>query len=147
MPGALYARGVMFEVQKTEDGVRPIRLASLPMPKFFNLNENPFTMGLDLSEIDRIEVKSDGSLMSSYIHKGRLMLKSKGSLFSEQAIDAMLWLDRPENDRLRNLIKEKTEQGITVNLEWVAPWNRVVLSYREPRLIVLNTIDNSTDLS
>ena len=38
LPGALECRGTMFEIN--EDG-EPIRLASLPMEKFFNLNEVP----------------------------------------------------------------------------------------------------------
>jgi T4 RnlA family RNA ligase len=84
-PGALECRGVMFEVQ---DEVA-VRLASLPMEKFFNLNENPMTMNLDLTQVVRIEEKADGSLMSTYIHNDQLRLKSKGSLFSEQALHAM----------------------------------------------------------
>jgi T4 RnlA family RNA ligase len=138
LPGALWCRGTMFEVTKDGDCVR---LASLPMPKFFNINENPMTMNLDLNEIDWIEVKSDGSLMSTYMHNGELRLKSKGSLFSEQAIDAMKWLDQPENADLKKKLKSAEVHGNTVNLEWVAPWNRIVLGYLEPRLIVLNSID------
>lgn len=139
-PGALWCRGTMFEVSETGEFVR---LASLPMPKFWNLNENPSTMNLDLDQIDWIEVKSDGSLMSTYIHNGELRLKSKGSLFSEQAIDAMKWLDRPENERLKNILEDiaKSKVGYTVNLEWVAPWNRIVLGYSEPKLIVLNVME------
>ena len=78
-PGALECRGIMFEIEP-EHGA-PKRLASLPMEKFFNLNENPFTMGLDLSTIIDFELKADGSLMSSYWHEDGeatwLMLKSK----------------------------------------------------------------------
>lgn len=138
-PGALWCRGTMFEVTETGDFVR---LASLPMPKFWNLNETPHTMNLDLDQIDWIEVKSDGSLMSTYIHNGELRLKSKGSLFSEQAIDAMKWLNQPENSELLDLFKTVTKNGFTVNCEWVAPWNRVILGYAEPNLIVLNVMDN-----
>lgn len=137
-PGALMARGTMFEI---DDAGNPERLACLPMPKFFNLDENPMTMGLDLTQIESIEVKSDGSLMSTYIHNDTLRLKSKGSLFSEQALDAMKWLEKPENSHLHRLLEYHTRNGFTVNLEWVAPWNRIVLAYDTPRLIVLNRMD------
>lgn len=139
LPSAKWARGTMFEVDS--DG-NLIQLASLPMPKFFNLNENPETIGLNLNDIEWIEVKSDGSLMSTYIHNGELRLKSKGSLFSEQAIDAMVWLDRPENANLKDSLLSFARYGFTVNLEWVAPWNRIVLGYKEPKLIVLNVMDH-----
>ncbi|WP_333997418.1 RNA ligase, partial [Pseudomonas aeruginosa] len=36
---ALECRGIMFEID--ENG--PVRIASRPMEKFFNLNETPFT--------------------------------------------------------------------------------------------------------
>lgn len=140
-PGALWCRGTMFEVTPEGDFVR---LASLPMPKFWNLNETPHTMNLDLDQIDWIEVKSDGSLMSTYIHNGELRLKSKGSLFSEQAIDAMKWLNQHENSELKKNLKSATVHGNTVNLEWVAPWNKICVNYSEPNLIVLNSMDNES---
>lgn len=139
LPSAKWARGTMFEVDSNGN---LIHLASLPMPKFFNAGENPETIGLDLNDIAWIEVKSDGSLMSTYIHDGKLRLKSKGSLFSEQAIDAMVWLDRPENANLKYSLLSFASCGFTVNLEWVAPWNRIVLGYKEPKLIVLNVMDH-----
>ena len=141
LPSAKWARGTMFEVDS--NGIM-VRLASLPMPKFFNLNENPETMNLDLNEIDWVETKSDGSLMSTYIHNGELRLKSKGSLFSEQAIDAMKWLNRPENMALKHMLHHSTSIGFTCNLEWCASFNRIVLFYPEPELIYLNHIDMET---
>ena len=56
-PSALECRGIMFEVDAAD---QPIRLASFPFPKFFNLNENPMTIGLDLNAVDTIELKADG---------------------------------------------------------------------------------------
>lgn len=132
-PSAMECRGHMFEV--TEAG-EAARLASLPMGKFFNLNENPMTMDLDLSTVARVETKADGSLISTYIHEGELRLKSKGSLDSEQAVDAMAYLEKqPEFASQLRLIASK---GWTVNLEWCGPNNRIVISYQEPHLTVLN---------
>ncbi|MCK9369753.1 T4 RnlA family RNA ligase [Candidatus Dojkabacteria bacterium] len=134
-PGAIEARGVMFEVDENGEA---IRLASLPMNKFWNLGENPLTTNLDLEDIDSISTKSDGSLISTYLHHGELYLKSKGALFSTQAIDAMEWLNQPEHGAFKRTLQFYAESEYTVNLEWVGPSNRVVLGYTEPNLIVLN---------
>lgn len=141
-PGAIECRGVMYEV----NGEEPVRLASLPMEKFFNLNENPSTIGLDLSTVVDVQEKADGSLMSTYMHNGELRLKSKGSLFSEQAIAAMKWLDRPENKHLKNVLTLASlgMNPATVNLEWCAPEHRIVLGYVEPTLKLLNMRENET---
>jgi T4 RnlA family RNA ligase len=135
-PSALECRGIMFELDT--ENLRVKLLASLPMSKFFNLGENPMTMGLDLSKVDTVELKADGSLMSTYTHNDRLRLKSKGSLFSEQAIDAMKWLDQPENHEFKARLAMADHSGLTVNLEWCAPHNRIVIGYAKPHLKVLN---------
>lgn len=135
LPGALEARGIMFEME----GEEPLRLASMPMHKFFNLHENPLTSNVNLDSVESIEVKSDGSLISSFIHNGKLRLKSKGSLFSEQAVDALEWLKK--NKELYDFVEGTTQYDITVNMEWVSPKNRIVLGYMEPKLIILNFRD------
>lgn len=140
LPNAVECRGVMFEV----NGNEAVRLAALPMEKFFNLNENPMTMGLDLTQVVAIQEKADGSLMSTYMHNGQLRLKSKGSLFSEQALAAMKWLDRAENLQLATLLTAWTGQEWTVNLEWCSPEHRIVLGYMNPTLKVLNMRYNPT---
>lgn len=148
-PGALECRGIMFEVNPKWVDVagekvkvfEVIRLASLPMEKFFNLNENPSTMDLDLSTVVAIEEKADGSLMSTYTHDGELFLKSKGSLYSDQAIAAMKWLNN-EPLRLKKALHFLTDKGLTVNLEWCSPEHRIVLGYVKPALKVLNIRDN-----
>lgn len=137
-PSATECRGHMFEVD--QDG-QPVRLAALPMEKFFNLYENPMTMDLDLSQIDTIMLKADGSLISTYMHNDQLRLKSKGSLFSDQACAAMLWLE--EHKEFRDELEYLTRHYFTVNLEWCAPDNRIVVGYSEPTLTVLNIRCNS----
>jgi T4 RnlA family RNA ligase len=133
-PAALECRGIMFDVTD----INNVGLVCLPQEKFFNLNENPMTMDLDLTKVSNIELKADGSLISTYLHNGELRLKSKGSIASEQAIDAMAWLLLPENDNFRSALKVATSNGFTVNLEWTAPFNRIVISYQKPGLIGLN---------
>jgi len=132
-PGALECRGVMFEVDNQGN---PLRLVALPMEKFFNLNENPFTIDLDLTQVDEILLKADGSLMSSYTEDDKLKLKSKGAISSEQAIAAMNWLK--EQHSLYGSLLSITNSGYTVNLEWCSPIHRIVIGYSEPHLKVLN---------
>jgi T4 RnlA family RNA ligase len=134
-PFGLECRGAMFEIDA--QGVM-IRLASLPFEKFFNLNENPSTMGLDLSKTVSIQDKLDGSLISTFIHNGDLRFKSKTSVQSDQANDALAFINKPENKNFRDALLALEAQGATINLEWTAPHNRIVLPYQKPQLTVLN---------
>lgn len=154
MPGALECRGIMFEVDPAYD--RPLRLASRPMQKFFNYRENPFTIyDKDFALVDAIEFtcdKEDGSLMSSYIcsRTKQLMLKSRGSVKSEQCIAAMAWLEDFEGEfgkakeGLYDELMRLAQAGYTVNLEWCSPIHRIVLPYEEGHLRVLNVRNNDT---
>jgi len=139
-PNGTECRGHMFEI--TEDGynAQPIRLAALPMEKFWNLNENPSTMDLDLSKATHLWHKLDGSLISSYDIMGNLYLKSKGSLASDQALASMAWLASHFEYHLATT--RLAAAGHTVNFEWTAPDNRIVIGYEEPALRVLNVRDN-----
>lgn len=145
-PSALECRGIMFEITHEGKDAKPLRLAAFPMSKFFNLDENPMTMNLDLSKIEEITLKADGSLISTYIHyysepegaRRALRLKTKGSLNSDQSIAATQFLYEFENEKFRNELRDLTLKGYTVNMEWCAPDNRVVIGYMEPRLTVLD---------
>ena len=138
--GALECRGHMFEVS----GEQALRLAALPPEKFFNLNENPFTMNVDLSTVKTIAVKADGSLISTFLHGDTLRLKSKTSLQSEQAFAAMSWLDKQDNWELKLKLFQLGIKGYTVNMEWVAPSNQIVLGYSQEQLIILNCRNTKT---
>ena len=138
---ALECRGIMFEVDAIG---QPVRLASFPPTKFFNLYENPFTMGLDLTGIEAIEHKVDGSLISTYIHQNELRLKSKGSLTSDQALNAMNWLNQPEHSQYKEDLYSLAVNQYTVNLEWMSPDNRIVIGYESPQLTILNIRNNTT---
>ena len=146
-PGALECRGIMFEVEHEGRDAKGLRLVSLPMEKFFNLNENPSTMDLDLSEIDLIELKADGSLISTYFHVDAngspfVGIKSKGSLESDQVYAVDKFLD--DNIDLYTTLLSLSYSGFTVNMEWCAPDNRIVIGYEKPHLTVLNIRRNST---
>lgn len=147
LPGALECRGIMFEI---DDKGGAIRLASFPMHKFFNLYENPFTTYVNLTSVKEISVKSDGSLISTYIHDlgdgYEMRLKSKGSVSSDQVISAYRWLQEPAQRDLWMYLDAMTFFDCTVNMEWVSPKNRIVLGYLVPKLIILNVRSNRTGL-
>lgn len=140
-PNALECRGIMFEM----DGENAVRLACRPQVKFFNLGENPFTMNLDLSadNIKSVMMKEDGSLISSFMHNGEVRFKSKGSLSSDQADWANMWFTKQSNE-LREAISILTRTNHTLNFEYCAPYNRIVLNYPAESMILLNGRCNET---
>lgn len=140
-PGAIESRGIMFEVSKSGEY---INIKSRPMIKFWNLFENPHTIDLDLSKVVRVMDKADGSLISSYSHNNEIKLKSKGSLNSAQAIDAMEYLYHTDQSDLLSMIESFDALNYTINLEWCSPDNRIVLSYDTPHLQILNIRHNYT---
>lgn len=143
-PSALESRGITFCMANH----KPI-LVCRPMPKFFNLHENPITMDLDLTQATHAELKMDGSLISTYFHMpkdspGELCLKSKGSLASEQAMAAEEWLFQQANWDLQWELRQYALDGYTINMEWCAPDNRIVIGYEKAGLTILNIRNNRT---
>lgn len=139
-PSALECRGIMFEMINGA----PARIASRPMEKFFNLNETPFTMNLDLSKAQYMLAKEDGSLVSTYLDGDRLRFKSKTSIKSEQALAANAMLMDVRHEALVHALLEIAQSGFTANFEYVAPNNRIVLDYAEKALVLLNVRYNDT---
>lgn len=135
-PSALNCRGIMFDVTDLND----VKLVSLPPEKFFNYEEG----GVDHTQckIGDKMVKMDGSLISTYLHNGELYLKSKASLFSSQAGDAMKLLN--STPEFKEEVKKLVESGYTVNLEYTSPENRVVIPYQTEELTVLSARSHAT---
>jgi RNA ligase len=128
-------------------------LVSLPFPKFFNVNENPFTMNLDFSleNVDSIVYKEDGSLITTYIDlNGDLRLKSKTSLDSSMALESMELLPSvvaPFSSRpLIDYCESLEDLGFTVIMEYVSPKNRIVLPYESSNLVVLGVRNRSSGI-
>ncbi len=129
-PSAKDCRGIMFDITHPDD----IKLASLPPEKFFNYEEgnvqhSQYKIG------DKME-KMDGSLISTYLHDGQLYLKSKMSLFSDQANAANALLFK--NKKMLNELQKIQEMEFTTNLEFTSPDNPIVISYQEDKLTVLS---------
>jgi T4 RnlA family RNA ligase len=140
LPHSLEARGIMFF---NYEGFPP-HIVSRPMEKFFNISENPFTMDLkwDTDDVESVMFKMDGSLISTYLTpNGELKLKSKNSLTSDQAIQAMEWLE--QNPEFKSELQMIAEGGETVNMEWTGPNNIIVVAYPKHRLTVLNIRNNT----
>jgi hypothetical protein len=135
LPDAREARGIMFEVDR--DGM-PLRLACWMPSKFFNLNENPMTMDLDLSDanISGVMEKLDGSIISTMMHKGKMILKSKTSLSSEHVAVAQAYLEK--NSYFREILEYPTKNGYSVHMELTSPDLRIVLGYPEVKLTILS---------
>lgn len=152
-PMARWMRGIMFEV--TPEG-EFIRVASRPFRKFFNYKENPLVENLLVQEgVEyRADDKMDGSLISTYIYVGerdekhntnfQLGLKSKMSLSSEQAVMAMEWINREENEALKDFLWGCSYANMTIDLELISPFNRIVLGYPETKLVILGLRHNLT---
>jgi T4 RnlA family RNA ligase len=131
-PSSLNCRGIMFDVTEPNN----VKLVSLPPEKFFNYEEG----GVDHTKgkLGDKMVKMDGSLISTYMHNGELFFKSKGSLFSSQALDAMKLLNKEENAKFKKELESLVNRGFTVNLEYTSPENRIVISYQTEELTVLS---------
>lgn len=137
-PGAIDARGIMFNV--TNEGQEFV--VSMPPQKFFNYEEG----GVDHS-VHRFGdkmVKMDGSLISTYVHNGNVYLKSKASLFSEQALAAMKFLDLPENAGFKSEMTKMVKEGWTFNMEYTSPENRIVIAYQNEDLTILSARHHQT---
>lgn len=142
LPDAREARGIVFQMD--EDN-KPVRLVARTPHKFFNLDENPMTMNLDLSlnNIHMIMDKADGSLISAFLdHYGNLCVKSKTSLFSDQV--RMAWTVIDQDHLLKDALHFTCQAGYTVNMEYVGPDNRIVLGYEKPALKILSVRHNDT---
>lgn len=131
---ALECRGITFRIDNGS-----VQLVSMPMEKFFNLYENPFTESIDYNNIDFVMEKLDGSLISTVVDGKSFFFKSKGSLFSEQAIAAnSLVSSNKEVDLLIRSIMWLYDYQCTINLEYTAPTNRIVVPYQDESLRILN---------
>jgi T4 RnlA family RNA ligase len=139
LDAALECRGATFEIDSEGNFVE---LVSLPMQKFFNYLENPFTEGLENEKILLAMDKQDGSLISTFLQDGEVYLKSKGSFESQQAQDANILLHKLP--KLKSTLLHYENLGFTVNLEYTAPDNQIVLQYEKPGLAILNVRNRNT---
>ena len=116
------------------------KVLARPFPKFFNPDE-PCAPPIPTGNAQPVHVteKMDGSLGIIYPRpSGGLGVSTRGSLTSDQAVQAQIMLDESYPDLL-------IPEGVTPLVEIIFPSNRIVVDYGERRdLILLAVIDNAT---
>lgn len=122
-------RGVTFDVASGE-------MISLPLHKFFNVNQIPETQYDRIKHHDAtIYEKMDGTMIHFFLHEGKLQGATCRSTQHPLAGEALaLAHSQPV---VRDLILDSIKMGWTPIFEYVAPHNQVVVSYAQPRLVYL----------
>lgn len=116
------------------------KLVARPFPKFFNIEENKHRA------TDSFEVyeKIDGSLGILFRYQGQIILATRGSFTSDQAVKGLEILYKKYGLYLDSLFTYRTEgakNAKTILLEIIYPENRVVVKYDEEKLVMLGAYD------
>lgn len=93
-------------------------------------------------EIVRIANKEDGSAIRFLLIEGNLVAKTKFSFESEQCELAMKVVE--SNSRLKDFILKTLDMGLAALFEIVSPLNKIVLTYNETSLDLLQLRDEET---
>ena len=129
-------RGLLFG----EDG----EILSRGFHKFFNINEIGETMmeNLDFSEPHHLETKLDGSMLRPFILDGELRFGSKRGItdLANQAWRETVGFSIHDGEL--EWMKEMCLRGITPIFEYTSPNNRIVVSYEEPKIVLLACREN-----
>ena len=131
-------RGVTFDEVSGQ-------IASLPLHKFFNLNQTAETQFHDLQHLDAvIYEKLDGSMIHFFIHPktGDLQAATCRSTETPQAQEA---LQIAKSDPvLTKMIEQVIVDGWTPIFEFVAEHNQIVVHYPRRRLVYLVSRNRTT---
>lgn len=120
----------------TSDGY----IQSRPLAKFFNLDQHGVgsVEPLPVEPFDVYE-KIDGSMIAASTTDDGVLLTTRGSFQSDQAVAAAeLWAMRFNDVQI--------PVGETWCFEFVAPWNRIVVPFDDENLILLACLSNETGL-
>jgi len=123
-PFTIMARGLIIDTQLK-------RVVGAPFPKFFNFGEQAELVIPD--EPFEATEKYDGSLIIIFWHQGEWLTATKGSFDSSQA--------RAAGVLLRNSGTMGLTAGFTYLCEYVAPHNKIVISYPQEKLVLLGGYD------
>jgi RNA ligase len=132
-------RGIKFY----KDG----KIAVLPMPKFFNINQHPetFEKDIDWTRPHIIMTKMDGSFMNPvYLEKDGMYdfrLATKMG-FTETADQAQKVFNK--NPEYFEFCNHMAMMACTPTFEYTSPNNRIVLPYFSEKLTLLGVRDNFT---
>lgn len=125
-------RGIIFDTEG--------HIMSRPFHKFFNVNEREETQihMIDMTQPHVIMEKMDGSMIRPLRMNGMVRLATKMGV-TDIAIESEKLLDANQYDWLEYMMAD----GLTPIFEYIAPTNKIVIDYSEPKLIltaVRNTI-------
>lgn len=114
------------------------KVIARPFPKFFNLDEW-VSMGNEIPDESYVATeKMDGSLIILTPYKRDLLISTRGSFTSEQALKAAEMLKKSS-------AKSLFLPGVTYLMEVIYPENRIVVDYgTEEKLVLLAMIDSAT---
>lgn len=115
-------------------------IVSRPLKKFFNLGEGDHTIDNIPKGNYILTKKMDGSFLEIVKWNGHIVVATRGSFESDQAIHAHQVL----YDKHRSDI-DKFLEGFTYILEVIYPENRIVVDYKGyDDLVLLTVVDNET---
>jgi T4 RnlA family RNA ligase len=139
IPGAVEMRGITFNLTTGE--VFP------SIHKFFNHNENPFTTDngdfTTWNYDDKLTItdKRDGSLILPILIDNEVILKTKGTFLSPQALEATKLLE--EKYELKLILLDLLKDGYYPLLEYTSPFNQIVIPYEKPELKIIQIRDKN----
>lgn len=119
-------RGIIFDTEG--------RIMSRPFHKFFNVNEREETQThlIDMSQPHVIMEKMDGSMIRPVRLNGMVRLATKMGI-TDIAIESEKLLTSEQYEWLEDAMSD----NLTPIFEYVAPTNKIVIEYSEPKLVLL----------
>lgn len=130
-------RGVTFDAQTEE-------MISLPLHKFFNVNQIPETQYDLIKDQDAvIYEKLDGTMIHFFLFNGKLEASTCRSTQNPYSVAALALAKRTGVD---SAIIDTIKNGWTPIFEYVAPTNQIVVQYKEPRLVYLISRQRETGI-
>ena len=108
-----------------------------PLPKFHNWQENKGKYSCNFKKSFKVYDKLDGSYIQVFLYDGQLIVTSRGSFHSDQAVAANKLVKQMDYD---------WQEGLTYIFELVGPSNQIVLQYPQDELILLAVRDCNGDL-
>lgn len=110
-PETLAARSLVVDAD--------FNIVSPCIPKFFN----DFDQVPEMKKMNfQVYEKLDGSLISAFLYKGELILRSKGVWQSDLINQVQSWAGA-------NMLRRSLHEGITYVCEWIHPMNRHIVDY------------------
>ena len=126
-------RGIIFDINGF--------IMSRPFHKFFNVNEREETQThlIDMSQPHTIMEKMDGSMIRPVWQNMLLRLATKMGV-TDIAEEAEKLLTAEQYDWLEQVMLT----GVTPIFEYIAPTNKIVIEYGEPKLVLLAMRNNES---